>query len=110
MVFSHENSSQVIFSVINPPINVTATRINFNSINVTWTAPAASNVLGYEVFYRVDSSNNEYTEQTVSTSNEYLQIDNLDPERNYSIFVIAFGGSNTIPSEQSNVALVPPGK
>ena len=98
--------------MINPPLNVTATRVSFNSVNVTWTAPAvdASSVLGYEVFYQLASSNSGYMRQTVNANSETLQIDNLAPERTYSIFVVAFGGSNTIPSERSNLALVPPGK
>ena len=90
-------------------MNVTATRDSFNSINVTWTAPAASAVLGYEVFYWF-GSNSSYERQSVNASSESLQIDDVDPERNYSVFVVAFGGSNTIPSERSNVALVPLGK
>lgn len=102
----------IIFPVINPATDVVATRVGFTSIAVSWTSPliGSSNVLGYEVFHQLSSSGDNYTGWKVSANNTSLLVSNVDPESQYSIFVVAYGGSNTLPSERSNTVHIPAGE
>ena len=102
----------IILSVTNPPTDVVATRVGFTSIAVSWTSLliGSSNVLGYEVFHQLSSGGDNYTGQTVSANNTSLLVSGVDPESQYSIFVVAYGGSNTLPSERSNTVHIPAGE
>ena len=74
---------------------------------VSWTAPSPTPD-GYEVFYQ--KTVNGDTVSGGNTSNTELTLSELATLVEYTIFVVAFGYTNTIPSPHSNTVTVPAGE
>ena len=73
---------------------------------MSWDAPSPVPD-GYEVFYQVDGGD---ILSAGNTTNTMLTITGVTMQQEISVFVVSFGGTNTLPSARSNVAIVPPGK
>ena len=73
---------------------------------MSWDAPSPVPD-GYEVFYQVDGGD---VLSAGTTTNIELAITGVSIVQEISIFVVAFGGTNTLPSARSNVAVIQPGK
>ena len=97
--------------MINPPTDVQANRTNFTSISVSWSAPTVitSSVAGYEVFYRPEDSDGTYSGQTVAAmgNSQSLLLSSLCSECGYSIFVVAYGNGNVLPSQWNTITISP---
>ena len=70
---------------------------------VSWTAPSPAPD-GYEVFYQ--TAVNGGAVSGGNTSNTELTLTGLSTLVEYTIFVVAFGDTNTIPSPHSNTVTV----
>ena len=93
-------------AVSGTPTNVTASRSSDTEVTVSWVAPSPVPD-GYEVFYQVDGGD---ILSAGITTNTMLNITGETATNEISIFVVSFGGTNTLPSARSNVAVVPPGE
>ena len=98
-------SAKLIFmlsSVAGTPVGVTASKIDFNSVLVSWTAPSPSP--GYEVFYQTTAASSRVSGG--NTSNTELTLTGLTLGETYSFIVVAFGapGAPVLPSAHSNTA------
>ena len=93
-------------AVSGTPTNVVATRSSDTEVTVTWTAPSPVPD-GYEVFYQVDGGD---ILSAGNTTNTMLTINSATITKQISYFVVAFGGTNTLPSARSNVAVIQPGE
>ena len=93
-------------TVSGTPTNVAASRSSDTEVTMTWTAPSPVPD-GYEVFYQVDGGD---ILSAGTTTNTMLNITGVTTTNEISIFVVSFGGTNTLPSARSNVAVVPPGE
>ena len=92
------------------PTGVTARRIGYNSVNISWMAPLKGpSVASYEVFYQLIGGTKNVSGG--NTSNTELTLTGLTLG-NYSIFVVGFGakGEPALPSGPSNIATVIIGK
>ena len=89
------------------PVIVSASIVSSDKITVTWTAqsPAPN---GYEVFYQ--TAVNVGVASGGNTSNTELTLTGLSTDAEYTIFVVAFGDTNIIPSPHSNTVTVPAGE
>ena len=74
---------------------------------VSWTAPSPAPD-GYEVFYQTAVDGGAVSGG--NTSNTELTLTGLSTKVEYTIFVVAFGDTNTIPSPHSNTVTVPAGE
>ena len=85
-------------------------RTSIVSAAVSWVAPSPAPA-GYEVFYFITSENNiNYVSGGVTNTTELI-LTGLSPDIGYSIFVVAFGDSNsTLLSPHSETVLLPPGQ
>ena len=95
-----------MFTVIGTPTGVTARRIGYNSVNVSWMAPLKGPaVASYEVFYQLTGGGSIVSGG--NTSNTELTLTGLTLG-NYSIFVVGFGakGELVLPSDPSNIATI----
>ena len=93
-------------AVAGTPIDVIASRTNYTSVLVSWTAPSQPPA-GYEVFYQTSAG--DYTRLSGgNTSNTELTLTDLTLEVLYSIFVVGFGeeGAPVLPSSHSNTAMI----
>ena len=106
-----------LFSVTDPPLNANATRTGLTSLTVHWSPPPpplSSPLLGYEVFYAYNATVGEGKVKemlnSVLLSNITYQVvlDQLLWDKNYQIFIIAFGGD--LPSQRSNIITMSTGK
>ena len=88
------------------PTNVAANRSSDTEVTVSWYAPSPVPD-GYEVFYQVDGGD---ILSAGTNTNTMLTITGVTATNEISIFVVSFGGTNTLPSARSNVAVVPPGE
>ena len=104
-------------SVTDPPLNANATRTGLTSLTVRWSPPPpplSSPLLGYEVFYAYNATVGEgevkEMRNSVLVSNVTYQVvlDQLLFDKNYQIFVVAFGGD--LPSQRSNTITTSTGK
>ena len=98
------------FTVIGTPTGVTARRISYNSVNVSWTAPLKGPaVASYEVFYQLTGGGSIVSGG--NTSNTELTLTGLTLG-SYSIFVVGFGaiGEPVLPSVSSNITTITIGK
>ena len=92
----------------NPSTNVLLMRTSFSEAVLSWSPPASNShiVQGYEVFYK--SSNGTRLSEDVGNSSMII-LNALDPELNYSAFVVAYGGdlpsaaSSSVSISQGNV-------
>ena len=73
---------------------------------MSWDAPSPAPD-GYEVFYQVDGGD---ILSAGNTTNIELAITGVTALQEISCFVVAFGGTNTLPSARSNVAVIQPGE
>ena len=92
------------------PTGVTARKIGYNSVNVSWMAPLKGPaVASYEVFYQLIGGSKNVSGG--NTSNTELKLTGLTLG-NYSIFVVGSGakGEPVVPSDPSNIATVIIGK
>ena len=89
------------------PISVSAGIVSSDSITVSWTAPSPAPD-GYEVFYQTTVNGDAVSGG--NTSNTELTLTGLSTDEEYTIFVVAFGDTNTIPSPHSNTVTVPAGE
>ena len=88
------------------PIDVIASRTNYTSVLVSWTAPSQPPA-GYEVFYQTSAG--DYTRLSGgNTSNTELTLTRLTLGEIYSIFVVGYGeeGAPVLPSDHSNKVTV----
>ena len=100
----------MLFTVIGTPAGVTARRISYNSVNVSWMAPLKGPVVAsYEVFYQLIGETENVSGG--NTSNSELTLTGLTLG-NYSIFVVGFGakGEPVLPSDPSNITTITIGK
>ena len=89
------------FKGIGSPTNVLASWTATEDILVTWSTPATpSTVSGYEVFYKTNGSD-PVSGGTTNGSTLTITLTGLTFGNTYSIFVVAYGGANTIPSDRS---------
>ena len=92
------------------PTGVTAKRISYNSVNVSWMAPLKGpSVASYEVFYQLIGGTKNVSGG--NTSNTELTLTGLTLG-NYSFFVLGAGakGKPVLQSDPSNIATVVIGK
>ena len=89
------------FLVTDTPANLTYIRTALTSVLLIWTPPINNIpvVIGYEVF--LDISNG--TRVSMETNTTELNITSLQPDVNYTVFVVAYGGG--LPSEHSNTTI-----
>ena len=93
----------IYFESVSP--NITAGRINFTNIVVTWVAVEPVPSAGYEVLYRKD--NTLFTSSGGNTSNTELTLSGLSLEKGYFVYVVAhYNNSTSLPS---NNVHIPPG-
>ena len=109
--FTVNNSDYIIIiilllSVAGTPTDVTASRIGYTSVLVSWTAPSPPPA-GYEVFYQTTAGVSSRLSGG-NTSNTNLTLTGLTLGETYSIFVVAFGeeGAPVLPSYHSNMAMI----
>ena len=98
----------LFLSVAGTPSDFTVTRIGYNVLELSWTAPANSTspIAGYEVFLAVSGSQNSTsvtnTNETSTTVSEGLSLGNM-----YIFFVVAYSEAmNTLPSSRSETQMV----
>ena len=92
------------------PTGVTARRISYNSVNVSWMAPLKGPaVASYEVFYQLIGGNKNISGGNTSITELTLTGLTLG---NYSIFVVGSGaeGKPMLPSDPSNITTITIGK
>ena len=89
----------LLLLVAGKPTDVTANRIGYTSVLVSWTAPL-SPPAGYEVFYQTTADDRL---SGGNTSNTELTLTGLKLGETYSIFVVGFGeeGAPVLPSRHS---------
>ena len=93
------------FTVIGTPTGVTASRIGYNSVNISWMAPLKGPaVASYEVFYQLTGGGSIVSGG--NTSNTELTLTGLTLG-NYSFFVVGFGAKlePVLPSDPSNITI-----
>ena len=73
---------------------------------MSWDAPSPVPD-GYEVFYQEDGGD---ILSAGTTTNTMLIITGVTKQQEISCFVVAFGGTNTLPSARSNVATIQSGE
>ena len=95
------------FTVAATPLSVSASIVSSDNITVIWTVPSPAPD-GYEVFYQTAVDGGAVSGG--NTSNTELTLTVLSTKVEYTIFVIAFGNTNTIPSPRSNTVTVNAGK
>ena len=95
------------FVVAATPLSVSASVVPSDNITVSWTSPSPAPD-GYEVFYQ--TAVNSSAVSGGNTSNTELTLTGPSTEVEYTIFVVAFGDTNTIPSPRSNTVTVPAGE
>ena len=95
--------------VTDTPINFIATRTGLQTAFAFWTAPTNNTtpVEGYEVFYESESGIRTSGGNTTAPQVN-LTLSSLEPDVNYTAFVVAFGGD--LPSNHSNTAIIPAGE
>ena len=88
-------------SVAGTPTNVTATRIGYNSVLVSWTAPLRLPA-GYEVFHQTTSDTDRLS--VGNTTGTMMTVTGLTLGVKYYIFVVSFGAERApvLPSTHSN--------
>ena len=96
-------STQLLLSslllVVGTPLAVSARWNTTQSVIVSWNPPATLQMpTGYEVFYMFGGNLNSGGDTTDVTE---LTLTTLTFGEMYSIFVVAFGNENTIPSARS---------
>ena len=87
--------------VTNKPTTPSHIRTGLASVLLTWSPPINNipAVIGYEVF--LDISNG--TRVSMGTNTTELNITSLQPDVNYTAFVVAYGGD--LPSEHINTTI-----
>ena len=87
----------------NTPTNLTYIRTGLTSALLTWSSSIINTpaVIGYEVF--LDISNG--TRVSTETNTTELNITFLQPDVNYTAFVVAYGGD--LPSDHSSTIIIP---
>ena len=102
----HESELLFFFLIVTGiPTNLIISRPGFHQANISWSPPVSNNpiVQGYEVFY--DSPNGTRLSIDVGADNTMTTIENLDPELNYTVFVVAYGGDlPSAASDKSNIS------
>lgn len=84
--------------VIGTPLGVSARWATAQSVMVSWTPPTTMSMLaGYEVFYMFAGD----LFSGGNTTNTELTLSALTLGEMYSIFVVAFGNGNALPSARS---------
>ena len=78
------------------------------SAELMWLAPLYPLVTGFEVFY--ESSNGETLSEEIGVGalQDVTLSLSLQPDQNYTVFVVAYGGD--LPSERSNTITIPQGQ
>ena len=89
------------FLVTNTPTNLAYIRTGLTSALLSWSPTIINTptVIGYEVF--LDLSNG--TRVNMDTNTTELNITFLQPDVNYTAFVVAYGGD--LPSEHINTTI-----
>ena len=87
--------------VAGTPTGVTTRRVGLTSITVSWIAPSPAPD-GYEVFYKETGTGTIKQFSGGTTSNTEWTLIRLTLGRTYSIFVVAFGLVEVLPSAHSN--------
>ena len=94
------------FPVTDTPSNLSYNRTSITSVLLTWSPPIGNipTVVGYEVFLNLSNG----TGVSIETNTTKLTLVSLQPDNNYSAFVVAYGGD--LPSDHSNTVVISPGK
>ena len=87
--------------VTNKPTNLTHIRTGLTSALLIWSPPINNipAVIGYEVFLDIPNG----TRVNMETNTTELNITSLQPDVNYTAFVVAYGGD--LPSEHINTTI-----
>ena len=96
----------IITLVTDTPTSLNSTRTGLTSVLLLWSPPTIniSTVIGYEVFLNLPNG----TRISIETNSTQLTLTSLQPDNNYSIFVVAYGGD--LPSDHSDTAILFQGK
>ena len=96
----------MISIVTDTPINLTVMRVGLYQSIVSWSPPVSNDpvVLGYELFYDLPNG----TRESIEVNDTLITFSTLDPESNYSVFVVAYGGD--LPSSHSRSEIMQYGK
>ena len=97
------------FAVAATPLSVSASIVSSDNITVIWTAPSPAPD-GYEVFYQTAVDGSAVSGGNTSNTSTELTLTGLSTDEEHTIFVVAFGDTNTIPSPHSNTVTVPAGE
>ena len=98
------------YAVAETPVNVTATRTSSDTAIVSWmTAPELFTPHNYEVFYQSAEGEDSSLMSGGITNITELTLIGLTLGESYSIFVVAFIDSSSLPSPHSNTATVQAG-
>ena len=98
-----------LVTVAATPVIVSAGMVSSDNIMVSWTAPSPAPD-GYEVFYQTAVDGGAVSGGNTSNTSTELTLTGLSTDEEYTIFVVAFGDTNTIPSPRSNTVTVPAGE
>ena len=85
-------------SVSNPPIAVTASRIDLTAASIVWSAPSSPSPAGYEVFYHASSDSMRVS--AVNTTDTSYELSGLTLGVAYNVYVLSYGavGAPVLPS------------
>ena len=98
------------YAVAETPVNVTATRTSSDTAIVSWTTgPEPFPPYNYEVFYQSAAGEDSSLMSGGITNITELTLIGLTLGESYSIFVVAFIDSSSLPSPHSNTATVQAG-
>ena len=96
-------TAALFVTVLDTPTSVTATRTGYDSLKLSWTAPASNTSLAasYEVFYAVSDIDSTWSGGTTTYNVIRVVLPTLDVT--YDFFVVAYSNvANTLPSIRSN--------
>ena len=98
--------SSFLYIVTDTPTNLTVMRNGVYQGIVSWSSPVSNDpvVLGYELFYDLPNG----TRESIEVNSTLITFSTLDPESNYPVFVVAYGGD--LPSSHSNNKTLQEGK
>ena len=89
-------------TVAGTPTELIATILNTSHVQLCWSS--VSGVVGYEVFYQVNSSSTVVS--VANTTNTMLNITSgLSLGMTYDFFVVSYGDSTVLPSNRITTSL-----
>ena len=97
-----------LISVPGTPTNLSYMKQGPASAELMWLGPLHSMVTGFEVFYESSNGERQSEETGVGAFQEVTLFLSLQPDQNYTVFVVAYGAY--LPSERSNAVTIPQGQ